>query len=477
MSSTEIAFEQFCLFPKERLVLKSGRPIQRGSRAFDILSVLLDHPGLVVPKQESIARVWPNTTLDEANLTVHMTNLRRALETSGANDRLIVNVPGRGYLLTASVEARTKRLNFPEPRSELIGRAGALEALSRLLSSKRFITIVGEGGIGKTSTALAVGQRAMKAFDREVYFVDLASIGDAGQLSVALRAAFSREASSGDTIRDICVALNDARVLLILDNCEHVSDLAASVALAILKSCPGVQLLATSREPLRTEAEHVYRLLSLDVPPPSSNFSTDETLGYAAARMFADCVASRLGEFDLADRDAPFIGVICRRLDGLPLGIELAARRVASFGVRGLTTRLENDLDILMGGCRREIPRHQSLKSTFDWSYALLGETERRVLRRLAVFDGVFAQRSASTLLGDIHADDSEIVDILAQLVTKCLVVALDVGGSEPSYRLLNTTRAYARKKLIEAESDLILRCRDEELSVMPALYFQAATA
>ena len=149
----------------------------------------------------------------------------------------------------------------------------------------------------------------------------------------------------------------------------------------------------------------------------------------------------------------------------------------ASFGVRGLTTRLENDLDILMGGCRREIPRHQSLKSTFDWSYALLGETERRVLRRLAVFDGVFAQRSASTLLGDIHADDSEIVDILAQLVTKCLVVALDVGGSEPSYRLLNTTRAYARKKLIEAESDLILRCRDEELSVIPALYFQADTA
>jgi predicted ATPase len=462
VSASEIAFGPFCMLPNERLLLKSGKPIRLGSRAFDILSVLLARSGELVPKRELIARVWPDTTVGEANLTVHMTTLRRALAAHGATDRFIVNVPGRGYVLTASIATTTYRSNLPAPTAHLVGRAGAVRALTALLSQKRFVTIVGEGGIGKTSVALAVGQRAMDAFEQGVHFFDLTSITDGRQLSKQLANWFAPEASQEDPIRCIRLALKDARLLVVLDNCEHVVDVAAALAQAILRSCPGVHILATSREPLRAEGECVYRLPALDVPPPSLCVSARETLLYSAAQMFADCVAGRLGEFDLADRDAPFVGVICQRLEGLPLGIELAAGRVGTLGVQGLAASLEKGLDILMRGCRRDVPRHQSLKSSLDWSYALLSEDERRILARLVVFEDSFTVNAARAVLSDGRLAAGEFVDVLAELVTKSLVIALDQGGLEPRFCLRQATRAYARRDFAALDDEKAIRHHDE---------------
>jgi predicted ATPase len=464
MAFTEVTFGSFRFIPKKRLILKSGKPVRVGGRAFDILSVLLDSPGVVVSKDELIARVWPDMAVCEANLTVHMTHLRRALATHEAADRMIVNVPGRGYLLTANVESSTLQSNVPAPIADLIGRASELDTLLQLLSKHRLVTIVGEGGTGKTSMALAIGQHAMKLHG--VQFVDLTSANHPALLPAALGKALGLEDLGGHTIEGICSALSGAQQLIVLDNCEHVIDSAAAAAIAILRSCPGVRISATSREPLRAAGEHVFRLRPLDVPPARPNRSDREALDYPAAQLFVDCVARRLEDFEPTEQDCSFIGAICRRLDGLPLGLELAASRVATLGLRGLATRLENDLDLLMTGYRREVPRHESLRAAFDWSFALLDGSERKLLLCLTVFDDVFTQRSARKALDD-HQLDGDLMDSLATLAMKSLLT-LESGGTEPRFRLLNTTRAYARKKLIESERPIPRRSQDEK-SLNPA--------
>jgi predicted ATPase/DNA-binding winged helix-turn-helix (wHTH) protein len=460
MPATDIVFGPFCFLVKERLLLESGKPVHLGGRAIEILSILLDRPGVIIPKQELISRVWPNTTVREANLTVHIAALRRILAAHGTTDRYIVNVPGRGYMFAAGLETGTARPGLPAAATRLIGRAGTLDALAALISQNRFVTIVGEGGVGKTAVALAFGRSAATRFKQRVHFLDLTTVRDAGQLLEALASTFEIEVGQEDAIGYISSKLSDSRLLLVLDNCEHLVNVTAATAQAILRSCPGVHILATSCEPLRVEGEHIYRLRALDVPPLSSYLSAQEALAYSAPQLFIECVASRLGEFNLADRDAPFVATLCHRVEGLPLGIELAAGQVGALDVRSLAACLEKSMDLLMSGCRGDIPRHQSLKSSFDWSYSLLSEDEKRALLRLSVFDGPFALHAASAALCDLYRWESECFDLVAALVIKSLVVAVE--ATEPCFRLLNTTRAYARKKLIESKECIPFKCPDQ---------------
>ena len=239
-------------------------------------------------------------------------------------------------------------------------------------------------------------------------------------------------------------------MLLVLDNCEHVIEAAAVLAAELLNGAPGVQILATSREPLRADGEHVHRLPSLACPPASARLTAAQALGFPAVQLFVERAAASSGAFTFGDEDAPLVADICRRLDGVPLAIELAAARVDAFGVRGLAVRLADPLQLLTGGRRPALPRHQTLRATLDWGYELLSEPERTVLRRLAIFAGGFTLEAASAVAASAEVAPAEVVEHVANLVTKSLIAA-NVGGAAPCYRLLGTTRAYALEKLLES--------------------------
>jgi predicted ATPase len=236
-------------------------------------------------------------------------------------------------------------------------------------------------------------------------------------------------------------------MLLVLDNCEHVIEAVAASAVSILRGAPGVQILATSREPLHAEGEHGHRLSPLESPSPSAGLTAAEALRFPAVQLFVQRAAAILGGFELGDRDAPVVAAICRRPDGIPLAIELAAARMDAFGVRGLATHLDDPLQLLTGGRRPAAPRHQTMRASLDWDHELLPEPERVMLRRLAVFAGGFTLEAASAVAAGGGISAPEVVERVANLVAKSLLAA-DVGGAVPCYQLLGTTRAYALEKL-----------------------------
>jgi len=236
----------------------------------------------------------------------------------------------------------------------------------------------------------------------------------------------------------------------VLDNCEHVIEAAATLAAAILRGAEGVHILATSREPLRVQGEHVQRLPPLSSGASSGHLSTDEALAFPAVELFVERTAERLSEFEFTDEDAPVVAEICRKLDGIPLAIELAAARVETFGVQGLAARLDDRFQFLTGGRRSGPPRHRTLRATLDWSYEVLSETERAMLRRLGIFMGGFTLEAACAVAADPTLLKSDIIDAVAELVEKSLA-AVETTETEPRLRLLETTRAYALERLAES--------------------------
>jgi len=455
-----VSFGPFRLLTDQRLLLEGEKPVRLGSRALDILVALVEHPGQVVGKNELIARGWPNTIVEESNLKFQISALRRTL---GGGNRYLLNVPGRGYCFIAPV-TRTEQPksvapqatateaghNLPAHLTRLIGRDDTVSRLARQLAAQRLLTIVGPGGIGKTSVALAVAEAVVPAYDHGVWLIDLAPLSEPRLVSSALAAVLGLEIRSEDPLPGLIASQRDKRMLLVLDNCEHVIDAAAAVAVGILRAAPGVNILATSREPLRAEGERVHRLSSLPSAPASARLSAAEALGFPAIQLFVERAAASVGEFELSDADAPVAAEICRRLDGIPLAIEFAAARVDAFGVRGLAARLDDRLRLLTIGRRSAASRHQTMSAALDWSYGLLTEMEQTVLRRLAIFAGGFTLDAASAVAADATQPKGEIINQLAELVAKSLVAA-DVGDAEPRLRLLETTRAYALEKLADS--------------------------
>jgi predicted ATPase len=461
-AAAAIAFGPFHLLPARRLLLQAGRPVRLGSRALEILMALLERPGELVSKAELMARVWPDTFVEEGNLKVQVAGLRRALGDSGGSNRYLATIPGRGYRFVAPV-ARTDEPglstlraaaeatpDLPAPMTPMIDRAESVAELVAHLPHQRFITVAGPGGIGKTTVALAVARRLAGFYEHGVRFVDLAPLLDPGLVPGALAAGLGLETRSDDPTEDAIAALRGKRVLLVLDNCEHVIEAAAAVAVEVLHHAPGVQILATSREPLRVEGEHVHRLPLLACPPASARLTAAQALGFPAVQLFVERAEASSGAFRFGDEEALLVADICRRLDGLPLAIELAAARIDAFGVRGLAVRLRDPLQLLTGGRRPALPRHQTLRATFDWGHELLSEPERTVLRRLAIFPAGFTLEAASAMAACAEIAPGEVVEHVANLVTKSMIAA-DVGGATPCYRLLGTTRAYALEKLFDS--------------------------
>lgn len=455
-----LSFGPFSLFPARQLLLEGDKPVRLGSRAFDILTALVEHAGELVSKNDLIARVWSTTFVDDNTLRVHVASLRKALGDGQPGRRYLANIPGRGYRFVAPVElsrpneqplhqgtppARTH--NLPLSQARALGRAETILSLKDQLPQRRFITIVGTGGIGKTTVALAVAEMLLPAYEDGVRFVDLAPLDDPQLVPNALGAALGLTVQSESAILQLTAFLRDKQMLVVLDSCEHVAEAAATLAEQLFAGAPGIHILATSREPLRAGGEHVRRLSSLETPARSTDLTAADALAFPTVRLFVERAAANSDGFELSDPDAPIVADICRKLGGVPLAIELAAARVDAFGIRQLAVLLDDRFRILRQGKRTAQPRHQSLTATLDWSYEFLAEVERVVLRRLSVFAGAFTLESAIAVAGD---DNTDVVEGVANLVAKSLISA-DVSGSIVQYRLLDTTRAYAQQKLTES--------------------------
>jgi predicted ATPase/DNA-binding winged helix-turn-helix (wHTH) protein len=455
-----VSFGPFRLLPAQHLLLEDEAPVRLGSRALEILTVLVERPGELVSKAELTALIWPDTFVDENTLRVHVAGLRKALGDGQPGRRYLATVPGRGYRFVAQVELSAPEAspvykqtmpdrvhNLPASRSRMVGRVGVIGTLLDQLPKRRFITIVGGGGIGKTTVALALAEALLPAYEDGIRFVDLAPIEDPQFVSSALGATLGLTVQSEGAIAQLTDFLQDKRMLIVLDSCEHVVEAAAVLAERLLVGAPGVHILATSREPLRAEGERVHRLLPLESPGTSYDLTAAEALASPAVRLFVERAAAIMDGFELSDTDAPIVADICRKLGGIALAIELAAARVDAFGIGQLSVLLDDRFRILKQGRRTAQPRHQSLAAALDWSYEFLPEIERIVLRRLSVFAGAFTLGSVIAVAGH---DNADVVESVANLVAKSLISA-DVGGAVVLYRLLDTTRAYAMQKLIES--------------------------
>ncbi|WP_346658502.1 winged helix-turn-helix domain-containing protein [Bradyrhizobium sp. 179] len=462
-----IAFGPFTLHNRTRLLEKDGVPVKLGSRALDILRLLVDRAGDVVPKSELLAHAWPGLVVEEISLRVHIAELRKALGDGKAGARFITNVPSRGYcfvapvqrsvpvpipasLLATSTPDQVAPVSLPHRLERMVGREEILQELSSLLLDKRFVTLRGAGGIGKTTVAVAVAHDMWRAFEGQVRFLDLATLKDAALVASTVASALGLVVHHADPTDSIINFLRDNRLLLVLDSCEHVIEAVAGLAESIYEQAPGVSLLATSRESLLVQGEQIFELVPLQGPPQGAGLSASEVLSYPAARLFVERAAAAGHRADILDEDADVLAEICGKLDGIALAIELAAVRVGAHGLREIASLLDGRLKLEWRGRRTAPPRQQTLGAALDWSYGLISESERTTLRRLAVFAGPFTLQGAVAVAGEEGGQADRVVAMVEQLLAKSLVSAR-LEGASTRYRLLDTTRAYAMQKLAEA--------------------------
>jgi predicted ATPase/DNA-binding winged helix-turn-helix (wHTH) protein len=465
----KLRFGLFELSIGERVLRRDGQVLPLGGRALDILIYLADRPGEVIAKQELIDHVWSDVTVEEGSLRVHVAAIRKALGDGQFGNRYIANIKARGYSfvgtvvpLAGSTESRNDKFRhqgrLPVRPLMMIGRETVVGEVSDKLRDERFVTLLGPGGIGKTTIALAVGHAAAEEFGGKVYFVDLESLTDSRHVAGAVATSLGVALKSKDPGLELVDLVRSRKLLIILDSCEHVIEAVASLAEQLYRQTEEIHILITSRELLKVEGEHCYRVLPLDYPPDGSEQTANAVLRYPAAQLFVQRVAARAGSFALTDEEAPFVAEMCRKLDGLPLAIELAAGQVAVLGIKNTVARLVSRLEVLRLSHRTAVPRHRTLKATLDWSYNLLSDGERIVLRRIAPFVGHFTLEDGRYVAGELGGGTGEIFDAIAGLVEKSLI-ATRIDETQAQYWLLDTTRAYALEKLEEhAEVDVVLR-------------------
>jgi predicted ATPase/DNA-binding winged helix-turn-helix (wHTH) protein len=452
----------------ERLLRRDGVELPLGGRALDLLIFLAERPGEVIAKQELIDHVWSDVIVEEGSLRVHVAAIRKALGDGQFGNRYIANIKGRGYSFVGTVvplacgtESRNtkfQRQGRLPVRPTMIGRETVVSEVSDKLRDEKFVTLLGPGGIGKTTIALAVGRAVAEEFGGKVHFVDLESLTDPRHVAGAAATSLGLALKSEDPGFELVNAVRSRKLVIVFDNCEHVIEAVASLAEQLYQQTEEIHVLTTSRELLKVEGEHCYRVLPLDYPPDGSEQTANAVLRYPAAQLFVQRVAARAGTFALSDEEAPFVAEMCRRLDGLPLAIELAAGQVATLGIKNTLARQVSRLELLRLSHRTAVPRHRTLKATLDWSYNLLSDSERIVLRRIAPFVGHFTLEGARHVAGELGVGAGEIFDAIAGLVEKSLI-ATRLDETQAQYRLLDTTRAYALEKLEEhAEVDAVLR-------------------
>ncbi|MDL2407771.1 winged helix-turn-helix domain-containing protein [Rhizobium calliandrae] len=454
---TTYVFGPYRFIPQRQLLLREGVPVRIGGRAFDILTLLVRRAGSIVSKNELLTFCWPRTYVEESNLKVNMAALRRILD-DGSEENYIATVTGRGYRFVADLAIERQEPATPKQvvtqaapilkRPNAIGRTYEMEHLVQMLPAARCLTIVGPGGVGKTTIALCVAHYAVTKY-QHVFFVDLSTVGDVQYAMAAVAAGVGARQRSEDTLSEIVSVLEGRHTLLVLDNCEHLFPTVPAIIARLLEALPTLTVLATSREQLQISCEQQYRLPNLIAPPAGRGTTAAEALEFSAVQLFVDRANER-SNYVLSDEDAPLVSAICRRLDGIPLAIQLVASKTFAYGLSSLLTMLEQKFLLLSNGERTAPLRQQTLLATMDWSYRLLSEEEASLLRLLSVFAGPFRLQDAVAMAEAIEFDTTQTVDGLERLASKSLV-SVDYQNGSPVYRLLEATRAFASERLKDA--------------------------
>jgi predicted ATPase/DNA-binding winged helix-turn-helix (wHTH) protein len=461
-------FGPFRLLVEQRELLSHGVPVPLGQRALDILLLLVSRYGQLVTKDELMAEIWPGIVVEENNIQVHVSTLRKVLAKAGGDERYLVTVPGRGYRFVAPVDcvsgappqSRAPALdqaaapipsasnNLPQQLTPLIGREAAIaEIKNRLTSRGGLVTLTGAGGVGKTRLAIEAGRSLLNCYPDGVWLTELAPLDDAQLVTSTIGEVLGVHLTAPAVAIDTLVAaLKGKQLLLIIDNCEHVITEVARVTEALIKACPRLSILASSRERLAIAGEIVIRVPSLPTPPTSAVLTAASAREYASVWLFAERAKALGVGFDLTDANAATVGSICQRLDGIPLAIELAVPRLKVLSVEQVAWGLDERFRLLTGGSRTAMPRHQTLHALIDWSYALLSEAEKMLLARLSVFAGL---ASVIAVVADGGIPQEQVGDLLLSLLEKSLVHA-DPSTNEMRYRLLESTRFYASEKLVD---------------------------
>jgi len=459
------------LQPDARRLLASGASMPLGPRAFDLLVVLVERAGQLVTKDELLERVWPKLVVEQNNLPVQVTSLCKILGPAS-----ISTVTGHGYRFNLAVErlaiepmrpSPIRRHNLPRPLTSFIGHEEDLDEYSALLGETRLLTLTGIGGCGKTRLAIKLGERMLPSFAGGVWYVDLAPLLDPERVPLTVATTLDvREESERSLVDLLCARIADRRMLLVLDNCEHLAAACAALVQRILSAAPGVRALAGSREGLGIPGERTVTVRSLSFPPRSSKHDV-RTMTCEAVRLFVERARLSAPKFSLEDDTAEAVGEICRRLDGIPLAIELAAARIKLLSVEELRSRLDDRFRLLTGGSKAAVARQQTLLATIQWSYDHLESEEQQLLRRLSVFVGGWTLDGAARVATE-QGDEYAVLDLLGRLIDRSLVSAhVDEGGTT-RYSMLETVRQYAHERLNDAgEAD---KMRDRHLEFYVAL-------
>ena len=451
----------FRLDSETGVLTKAGVPAALGSRAVAVLAALVERAHQYISKGSIMEAAWPGVVVEESNLAVQISAIRRVLAQASGGERWIETLTGRGYRFVGPVTERPddrqlgwsgKRSNLPEPVTSFVGRERELVEVKRLLPSKRLITIVGIGGIGKTRLALQAAAEVIDAYRDGVWLAELGSIQDPMLVPTTVAQSLGVQERTGTPIMESLRAyLQSRQVLLLVDNCEHLLDACVRLVDTLLRGVADATIIATSREPLRVAGEQIYSLQPLSLPELGSR---PETMRQSeAVQLFVERVQRQLPDFELSSARASAVAELCIHLDGIPLALELAAARARSLSIEQINARLGDRFRLLTSGSRTALPRQQTLRAALDWSYDLLAEDERVVLRRISVFPASFTVEAASAVASDERIDEYAVIDLLSQLVSRSLLIA-DTSAAGTRYRLLETVRAYALEKLVESKEN-----------------------
>ena len=438
-----VSFGPYTFHRQQRLVSKAGLPVPLGGRALDILAVLLETPGQFVAKDTLLARVWPCSVVEENNLRVHIAALRRALD----GQRYILNEPARGYCFVApsTTASALPWHNLAARLSPMLGRDELLGALVRRLSGQRLIMLTGCAGVGKSTLALALAERVLPRYRDGVGWVDLATVHAPSQLLRHLAATLNLQPCS--SAHALCEQLAARHLLLVLDGADVLLGACRHLVRALHEQAPQVTVLLTSREALQVPGEWVQRVPRLALPAPSAWGSVEQAMVYPAVQVFVARVRAGQQGFVLRPQDLAPLRDICRRLDGIPLALELAAAQVEALGLRGLQAQLQQGLQVLTGGRRTALERHRSLTAALDWSYERLSLPQRWLFLQLALFKMAVTLPLLSELVAGTELEHANLSYLLTRLAATSMLT-VEPGPGPARYRLLNSLRSYALTQL-----------------------------
>lgn len=464
----------FLLDPEARVLTHEGAAVALGARAVAVLTALVSRANEPVQKSAILDAAWPGLVVEEANLAVQISAIRRALARVPGGEGWIETLARRGYRFVGPVVESAgqrvtpiardrKRTNLPEQLTSFVGRERELAEIKQFLPETRLLTVTGTGGIGKTRLTQQAAIEVFDAYRDGVWFVDLAPLRDPALVPSALAQVLQVKESAGQPlVSALCNHLRTKEILLILDNCEQVLDACARLTETLLREAGQVTVMATSREPLHVAAEHTHPLAALPLPDPKADAPSIARCD--AVQLFVERARQHRPHFDLQEQRARAVAQICVRLDGIPLALELAAARVAVLPVEQIVRLLDQRFRLLTSGSR-ELPRHQTLRAMIDWSYELLDEAEKALFARLSVFSGGWTLAAAEAVCGGDSIAKDEVVYVLIGLIEQSLVIADEDGDR---YRMLETVREYAREKLTSSGKTeaVIQRHRDFYLAL-----------